>query len=335
MRIEDASGATAVRGNRSRAPAFSGDDFASWTENLVRSLFPNSLTVRCARSDLRFSGSSAGYTWAWLAPAGTGSAVIQQLVRLGIGTISVFDGDRFAGSNVNRVYGSTVFDAGRAKVVLQSQQVHGIGLGTDVRAIPRHITEESAARELRSCDVVFGCTDKALPRGILVRLALHYLVPVIDMGVTIESEEGTICGIYGRVTTLMLGEACLFCRGRTSPDRIREESLPVEQREREVAEGYAKELATNEPAVIMFTTMVAAQAVSELLHRLTGFMGADRESSEVLLFLHESRIRTNRTPPNPDCQCLRARSLGEGGHQELSRTHLGTASYSVMFRPTR
>lgn len=39
---------------------------------------------------------------------GTGSAVIEQLTRLGLGRLTVFDGDFFDPSNVNRVYGSSV-----------------------------------------------------------------------------------------------------------------------------------------------------------------------------------------------------------------------------------
>jgi proteasome lid subunit RPN8/RPN11 len=41
---------------------------------------------------------------------GTGSAVVEQLARLGVGTISVFDKDLFDETNVNRVYGSTTCD---------------------------------------------------------------------------------------------------------------------------------------------------------------------------------------------------------------------------------
>jgi len=243
---------------------------------------------------------------------GTGSPVVEQLVRLGVGTISEFDGDAFDASNVNRMYGSKVSDAGRNKTEISEMHVEEIGLGTVVRAYPRHITEEEVARQLRECDVVFGCTDRHAPRGILVQLALRYLIPVFDLGVKVDAPEKMIRGVIGRVTTLIPGEACLFCRERISSEVMRLESLSPTEWQVLADEGYAPELEINNPAVIPFTTAVASQAVSELLHRLTGFMGPERRSSEVLMFFHETSIRTNRAPPGADCLCSQLGLWGRG-----------------------
>ena len=250
---------------------------------------------------------------------GTGSATIEQLTRLGVGTISVFDGDTFDGSNVTRVLGSGVGDQDKLKTDIQCEHIARIGLGTNVTVYSHPISDEATAQHLRKCDIVFGCTDKQAPRAILVRLALWYLIPVFDMAVKIHSENGTIRGIWGRVTTLLPGEACLFCRDRIDPAIIRAESLPPEQRDREIVDGYITGVATNEPAVVMFTTAVAAQAVSELLHRLTGFMGNDRQSTEVLCLFHESRTRTNSDRPKPECMCQQTEHWGRGD----SRNFLG------------
>ena len=243
---------------------------------------------------------------------GTGSAVIEEVVRLGVGTVSVFDGDGFDSTNVNRVYGSSVTDHNRNKAELAVASARRTGLGADLRVYPEHITSEAIAKRLRECDIVFGCTDRHTPRGILVQLALRYYIPVIDMAVKIDSKDGLIRGVFGRVTTLMPGEACLFCRGRTSPDMIRLESLSPEEHMALADEGYAPELETAAPAVIPFTTAVAAQAVAEMLHRLTGFMGKLRRSSEVLLVFSDTRCRTNREPPNPDCLCNQRSVWGRG-----------------------
>lgn len=250
---------------------------------------------------------------------GTGSATIEQLTRLGVGAISVFDGDTFDGSNVTRVFGSGIDDQGSFKTDIQREHVARIGLGTSITVYPCSICEEATAKHLRRCDIVFGCTDKQAPRGILVRLALRYLIPVFDMAAKIHAENGMIRGIWGRVTTMLPGEACLFCRGRIDPGTIRAESLPPEQRDRELADGYITGLATDEPAVVMFTTAVAAQAISELLHRLTGFMGNDRHSTEVLTLFHESRTRTNSDRPKPECMCQQMEHWGRGD----SRNFLG------------
>jgi len=243
---------------------------------------------------------------------GIGSAVIEQLSRLGVGTLSVFDGDIIEKSNLSRVYGATASDDQQNKAIVQGRHVALIGIGTAVRTYPTYITEVETARKLRECDIVFGCADKEAPRAILGRLALRYVIPVIDTAVKIRAVDGQITGVYGRITILLPGEACLFCRGRISPDRIRAETLPPEQRDTEVEEGYADEWEGDEPAVITFTTAVAAQAVSELLHRLTGFMGEKTRSSEVLMYLDQRMVRANRELPLHDCQCMVESKWGRG-----------------------
>jgi molybdopterin/thiamine biosynthesis adenylyltransferase len=243
---------------------------------------------------------------------GTGSPVAEQLCRLGVGHLRIFDGDRFASTNVNRVYGSALKDDGRLKVEMVREHLDRVGLGTTVDIVPQHITYEAAGRALRDCDVVFGCTDKELPRAILVQLAVRYCIPVLDLGVLIDSREGCIAGVHGRVTTLMPGEACLFCRGRITAEAIRIESLSTEDRERQVRDGYAPGLEEPAPAVIAFTSATASAAVMELLHRLTGFMGGERSSSEVLLAFDQTRLRTNRLVPREGCICEDRTYWGRG-----------------------
>ncbi|HJZ90605.1 MAG TPA: ThiF family adenylyltransferase [Gemmataceae bacterium] len=264
---------------------------------------------------------------------GTGSAVMEELVRLGVGTMSVFDRDVFDETNVNRVYGSSVRDAGRNKAGIAADSARRTGLQTEVRVYSEHITVHETAMRLRECDLVFGCTDRHAPRAILVQLALRYYIPVIDTGVKIDSHEGKIRGVTGRVTTLMPGEACLFCRERTSADAIRLETLSPDERRSLVSEGYAPELETPAPAVIPFTTAVAAQAVTELLHRLTGFMGEERRSSEVLLAISESRVRTNRQSPNPECLCAERSVWGRGdGKRFLNMSWPESEAHQGEFR---
>lgn len=237
---------------------------------------------------------------------GVGSCVAEQLVRLGVGSLLIADGEKFEASNVNRVYGSRVVDADIAKVKLTERLAADIGLGTRVDVIPKSVTFESALSAFRDCDMIFGCTDDEFGRSLLTRFAIYYGVPVFDMGVKIDSENESIRSIQGRVTTLMPGTACLNCRGRISSERIRAESERAVNPEEATAlegEGYIPELDDPAPAVIAFTTAVAASGVSEFLHRLTGYMGDDRESSEVLHRFDETRIRTNKVTPREGCFC--------------------------------
>lgn len=250
---------------------------------------------------------------------GTGSAVAEQLMRLGAGHIQLFDGDKLERSNVTRVYGSCICDDQRMKVAILEDLGKRIGLGAEIRSVPRFITYRSAAELLRTCDLVFGCTDDEWGRSILTRLAIYYLIPIFDMGVKISSKEGIVESIQGRVTTLMAGSACLFCRGRINSDRISAEIMQASDPDRASnlrKEGYLPELPGATPAVITFTSAIASSAVTELLHRLTGFMGTERVSTEVIHLFDQSRVRTNSTPSNTDCGiCANREKWGRGDCQ--------------------
>jgi molybdopterin/thiamine biosynthesis adenylyltransferase len=251
---------------------------------------------------------------------GTGSSVFEQLVRLGIGTITIIDGDNFDPSNVNRVYGSYVTDAGLNKTLIAKRSANVIGIGTKVNAVMLPITYRSSIEKLKDCDIVFGCTDDKAGRSLLTSFALFYLTPVIDVGVAIDPNGGKIERVEGRVTTLMPGTACLYCRHRISPQGIHDEILQQndpKQADRLRREGYLIGVQERAPAVISFTTTIAASAVSEFLHRLTGFMGPDRVTSEIIHRIDWNRVRTNSTPSDPSCFCSDRNLWGKGDTRPL------------------
>lgn len=243
---------------------------------------------------------------------GTGSPLIEQLTRLGIGRLSVFDGDKLEKSNISRLYGSRISDIGRNKAQIALKNVRRIGLKTEITSYPKFITEEKVSKKLKDCDIVFCCADTQWPRGALVQLSIRYLIPVLDMGVVINSKDGVIKEIIGRITTFFPGEACLFCRREISSNIIQLETLSVEERKKLVAQRYAPELDMDDPAIIMFTSAVASQAIIELLQRLTEFMGNDRNSTETLMLFDQTRIRTTRENPNVDCLCQVKSNWGKG-----------------------
>lgn len=243
---------------------------------------------------------------------GTGSPLAEQLYRLGVGELVFFDGDTLDKTNLNRVYGATLLDVGTPKVEIAKRRLDEVGFGTPITAVADHITWEDSARRLTSCDIVFGCTDKQIPRAILTQLSLRYAIPVFDLGVLIDSIAGYLSGVYGRVTTLLPGEACLFCRGRISAEAMRVEALSEADREQQIKDRYVPELAEPAPAVIAFTSAVASFAVSELLHRIMGFMGTDRLSTEVLISFDQSKMRTNRIKVGDNCICSTDSLFGRG-----------------------
>ena len=237
---------------------------------------------------------------------GTGSSIGEQLIRLGVGSLTVIDDDVVTETNPARLYGSGTFDRGAKKVGIARRSAERIGFGTRVNAIDGSIAREEICARLRDCDIVFGCTDDQLGRSILTRLALFYYIPVFDVAVSIESEDGHVGGVFGRVTTLVPGAACLFCRKRVRPERIAAESLllvnPEEYRKRR-GERYAEELKEDDPSIIFLTTAISASAVGEFFQRLTGAIGDERTGTELLHLFSDSKLLSTATAPDPDCLC--------------------------------
>jgi molybdopterin/thiamine biosynthesis adenylyltransferase len=242
---------------------------------------------------------------------GTGSAVFEQLVRLGVGRITAIDDDIITISNVTRIHESGAADVNASKVDLAAKAAERIGLGTNVNTVFGRITDESVAKALRHCDVVFGCTDDNRGRAILSRMAYWYLLPVIDTAFLVDVDDGDVRGLFGRVTTVVPGVPCLMCRRRIDPAALQAEALPSDERERLAAEGYVPGLGEPDPSVGAFTTLAAMYGIIELLQRIFGF-GRQPPPSELLLRVHDREISTTSANPAPHHYCADRAKWGRG-----------------------
>lgn len=246
---------------------------------------------------------------------GTGSAVIEQLSRLGVHDFVLIDPKALTESNVTRVYGSSMDQVGVDKVEVARANIARITPQAQVQAIVGSLTCAETTAALIGCDVIFGCTDDEAGRLVLSRFSTYLLCPVIDCGVLISSDATeTIIGIDGRVTILSPGSACLICRHRIDTTLAAAQMLPTHEYRRRQAEGYAPALGEAEPAVVTFTATVAAAAVNELLERMIGF-GPTPRPDEVLLRFHEREISTNRMEPRPRHYCHP--DTGKWGHGSI------------------
>ncbi len=90
---------------------------------------------------------------------GTGSAVAEQLVRLGARHLLLIDNDTLSNSNVTRVYGSTLCEVGRPKVDVPRDHLTAIAPDLSCAVERGVITVKGVAKKLCASDVVFGCTD--------------------------------------------------------------------------------------------------------------------------------------------------------------------------------
>lgn len=213
---------------------------------------------------------------------GTGSATAMLLARLGVGQMVLFDDDIVEVTNLNRLHGARRSDADamRAKVDVVADAITGLALGTRVVALRAWVGNPACRDALKSCDVIFGCTDDHDGRLLLNRLAAFYLIPVLDMGLAIDpAPEGRgVRDLTGRVTVLAPGAPCLLCRGIVDPVAARDEDLRrnnPKDYERRKREAYVRGGGNPAPAVVTFTTATACLAVDELLQALSSFRGPE------------------------------------------------------------
>lgn len=209
---------------------------------------------------------------------GTGSATAMLLARLGVGRLVLFDKDIVEVTNLNRLHGSRRADADsmQFKVNVVAKRIAELGLGVRVISVPTWVTDPCCRDTLKACDVIFGCTDDHDGRMLLNRLAYFYLIPVIDMGLSIEphSDWRGMRDLTGRVTVLTPGAPCLLCRGIVDPNEAYEDDLQRKSPdvyEKQKREAYVRGARNLAPAVVTFTTETACLAVNELLQGMTDF----------------------------------------------------------------
>jgi hypothetical protein len=210
--------------------------------------------------------------------SGTGSPVIEQLVRLGIGHIVLIDPDRVEKKNLNRIFNSTMEDAvkRRYKVDVLKRAIAKIGLGTSVTAFKKNIYDSpEIINEIANCDVIFGCIDSVDGRHLLNQIATFYLIPYFDLGVKLISDKkGGIDQIMGSVHYIQPGGSSLRTRGVYNDEELRAASMyrvsPEYYAEQKKA-GYIVDVVVESPAVISINTQIASMAINDFLARVHPF----------------------------------------------------------------
>lgn len=222
--------------------------------------------------------------------SGTGSIVIEQLLRLSIGELVLVDPESVDVKNLNRILNSTAADAKMElpKVGLGERLAKALDQGQVVEPLPFNLDSPEVVKAVASCDVIFGCVDSAEGRNLMNRLAAFYLLPYIDVGVgLVADEDHGIDTISGAIHYYFPGSTPLVERGVFTLEQVRAEELKrtnPEQYENLKKESYIQGVAEDRPAVIGINMFAGALAVHELLSRLDGFRNYHPMQSETVRF---------------------------------------------------
>ncbi len=210
--------------------------------------------------------------------SGTGSPTVEQLVRLGVGSLVLIDPDKVEEKNLNRILNTTMSDAikSRYKVDVLNDIIDKIGLGTEVISFKNNLYDSvDVIHELASCDIIFGCVDSVDGRHLINQIANFYLVPYFDLGVKVIADgKGSVDQICGTINYLQPRGSSLMSRGLYSNEELRAAGLHrVNPEEYEVQKksGYIVNVNVDSPAVISINMQTASIAVNEFLARIHPF----------------------------------------------------------------
>ena len=258
-----------------------GDDLHFWYADTENADMPSFMASQAQIFDEGTIQRLQRLSIAVIGASGTGSPVIEQLVRLGAGELVIVDDDYMEDRNVNRILNSTMQDAAleRAKVDVQAEVIERMGLGTKVIRMNRNLWDPKVLRTVAQCDVVFGCMDTIDGRYLLNALAAYYTLPYFDIGVRLDAvrsgtAKGRIREICGTVNYLQPGRSSLMSRGLFTMSEVAAAGLrrndPTAHNQ-QVKDGYIAGAPTHRPAVISVNMLGASLAVNEFLARLHPF----------------------------------------------------------------
>ena len=257
--------------------------------------------------------------------SGTGSPVIEQLIRLGVGELVIVDDDHMEDRNVNRILNSTVKDAAekRLKVDVQTDAIERAGLKTRVIRIDRNLWNPDVIRAVAQCDVLFGCMDNIDGRFLLNSLATHYTLPYFDIGVRLQAvpfgpDMGRIREVCGTVNYLRPGRSSLISRGLFTISEMAAAGLrrnDPDAHDQQVKDGYIAGAGVQRPAVISVNMFAASLAVNEFLARLHPFREEQNHNYAAVTF----SLASMELIPDPEegiCEIM-AKNVGRGDVKPL------------------
>lgn len=132
---------------------------------------------------------------------GLGGYVIELLGRIGVGHLTLVDGDVFVDSNLNRQLLSTDASLGKSKPHIGAERLRAINPLVSANPVSQYIDADNAAPILAGHDVIVDALDNGPSRKILAQAASALGIPLVS---------GAISGWRGRVFVLTPGDNADF-----------------------------------------------------------------------------------------------------------------------------
>lgn len=123
---------------------------------------------------------------------GLGGAVTEIMARIGIGKITLIDGDVFDESNLNRQLLCCVSNLGKAKVKEADKRVKQINPATQTCAVEEYFSAENSSRLLVNVDLAIDCLDTITDRFVLEQACKDTGIPLVSAAIGGTSGQATV-----------------------------------------------------------------------------------------------------------------------------------------------
>jgi molybdopterin/thiamine biosynthesis adenylyltransferase len=176
---------------------------------------------------------------------GLGGLVTETLARIGVGRMTLIDGDLFESHNLNRQLLSSTGNMGTPKADAAARRVTAIDPGIEVTAVNAFLTPANAGERVGASHVGVDCLDNVAARFTLASAAGQAGIPMVS---------AAIAGLAGHVTTLFPGDKGL-------------EQIYGPEEQRNAAKGEEIHLGCLAPGVNLIASLEANEVVNILLER--------------------------------------------------------------------
>jgi len=131
---------------------------------------------------------------------GLGGYVIEELARMGVGSITAWDYDYFEEHNLNRQLNAQLDNMGQSKVEAAARRVKTINPVVEFIGLPRKFDDQTDRELLTGIKVVIDALDNIPTRMMLADVCRNLNIPLV---------HGAVGGWYGQVTTQFSGDNTL------------------------------------------------------------------------------------------------------------------------------
>jgi molybdopterin/thiamine biosynthesis adenylyltransferase len=147
---------------------------------------------------------------------GLGGYVIEMLSRIGIGSLTLVDGDVYDVTNLNRQLYSSPTCLGESKALIACERVKEINDGVKVEYISEYIHQDNAHSILKGHDIVIDALDNIETKRFISNQCQIIGIPMI---------YGAIAGWYGQVSTIFPGDRTMEQLYKSSSAKGKEQEL--------------------------------------------------------------------------------------------------------------